>query len=285
MRDKKGTRESFKSHRIQTLQDISHIKTTKCGRISGKYPHLILFIWTFHHRVSLSLLPLKTQHPDDQNHLSGISLSGWSGMHQNTRVLQQARTASIWRLIMQHQSWYGHVKHGDSGRIPKDVMFNDLVTGASHEGYPQLKFKDVCKHESMPHQHGRWEEAAEEIRTKTTQQKSDSSRREQGKPSHHLSASTTTAWRIALPGQAYLVKAAMQSPSDRMDHRLMRQMDAKKKHFCWNLILELQNKAGGESGNNKLGNQMFAFLASVPKTTWTLLMDKNVFHIPIRTIL
>lgn len=164
-------------------------------------------------------------------------------------------------------------------------MFNDLVTGASHEGYPQLKFKDVCKHESMPHQHGCWEEAAEEIRTKTTQQKSDSSRREQGKPSHHLSASTTTAWRIALPGQAYLVKAAMQSPSDRMDHRLMRQMDAKKKHFCWNLILELQNKAGGESGNNKLGNQMFAFLASVPKTTWTLLMDKNVFHIPIRTIL
>lgn len=98
------------------------------------------------------------------------------------------------------------------GRIPKK-----LVTGASHEGYPQLKFKDVCKHESMPHQHGCWEEAAsdraewwtvnkagmkpaEEIKTKTTQQKSDSSRREQGKPDHHLSASTTAAWRMTLPG-------------------------------------------------------------------------------------
>lgn len=210
MRDKKGTRESFKSHKIQTLQNISHIKTTKCGRRPGKYPDLILSIWMFHHRVGLSLLPLKTQRPDDQNHHTGISLSGWSSMHQNTRVLQQARTASIQRLIKQTKG-ADHVKHG--GQNPQ----KKLVTGASHEGYPQLKFKDVCKHESMPHQHGCWEEAAsdraewwtinkagmkpaEEIRTKTTQQKSESSRREQGKPDRHLSASTTTAWRMTLPG-------------------------------------------------------------------------------------
>lgn len=213
MRDKKGTRESFKSHKIQTLQDVSHIKTTKCGRIPGKYPDLILSIWMFHHRVGLSLLPLKTQRPDDQNFL--IWTIEHASKHQGPTASSDCQHTKADQA--NQRRWYGHAKHGDNGRIPKDVLFDELVTGASHEGYPQLKFKDVCKHESMPHQHGCWEEAAsdraewwtvnkagmkpaEEIRTKTTQQKSDSSRREQGKPSRHLSASTTTAWRMTLPG-------------------------------------------------------------------------------------
>ena len=46
-------------------------------------------------------------------------------------------------LRQRHLRWLGHTHRMADGRIPKDLLYGELATGA--RGRPKLRFKDVCK--------------------------------------------------------------------------------------------------------------------------------------------
>ena len=41
--------------------------------------------------------------------------------------------------------WLGHVVRMADGRIPKDLLYGELVQGNRPRGRPQLRYKDICK--------------------------------------------------------------------------------------------------------------------------------------------
>ena len=40
--------------------------------------------------------------------------------------------------------WLGHVRRMDTGRIPKDLLYGELVEGRRKTGRPKLRLKDAC---------------------------------------------------------------------------------------------------------------------------------------------
>ena len=42
--------------------------------------------------------------------------------------------------------WLGHVSRIEDGRILKDMLYGELVTGSRPAGRPVLLYTDVCKH-------------------------------------------------------------------------------------------------------------------------------------------
>ena len=48
-------------------------------------------------------------------------------------------------LAQRRLRWLGHVSRMDDGRIPKDMLYGELVTGSRPTGRPTLRYKDVCK--------------------------------------------------------------------------------------------------------------------------------------------
>ena len=49
--------------------------------------------------------------------------------------------------LLQHLRlrWLGHVHRMADGRIPKDLLYGELVTGTRSTGRPYLRYKDTCK--------------------------------------------------------------------------------------------------------------------------------------------
>ena len=41
--------------------------------------------------------------------------------------------------------WLGHDGRMKDGRIPKEILYEELATGSRPAGRPSLRFKDVCK--------------------------------------------------------------------------------------------------------------------------------------------
>ncbi|KAI8510155.1 hypothetical protein Bbelb_125830 [Branchiostoma belcheri] len=73
----------------------------------------------------------------------GIS---WKDRVPNKDVLAQAGMTSMYALLSQRRlRWLGHVSRMDDGRIPKDVLYGELATGARPAGRPVLRYKDVLK--------------------------------------------------------------------------------------------------------------------------------------------
>ena len=87
----------------------------------------------------------------------------WKDKISNTKVLQQTGTPSMHNLLMQcHMCWLGHVKCMGNGRIPKDIIYCELITSSQLKGWTQLRFQAVCKCD-MKACHintNNWEEAA-----------------------------------------------------------------------------------------------------------------------------
>ena len=87
----------------------------------------------------------------------------WKDKVSNTKVLEETGTPSMHNLLMQHHMhWLGHVRCIGDGRIAKDILYGELITGSQPKGHPHLRFKDVCKHD-MKACHintNNWEEAA-----------------------------------------------------------------------------------------------------------------------------
>lgn len=68
------------------------------------------------------------------------------GRRTNKDVLEHADTPSMSALLSQRrQHWLGHIYSAEDGRIPKDVLYDELASGARHVGCPVLQFRDACK--------------------------------------------------------------------------------------------------------------------------------------------
>ena len=70
----------------------------------------------------------------------------WQDKVTNNTVLERAGCTSMYTLLkLRRMRWLGHVVRMDDGRIPKDLLYGELVEGKRPIGRPQLRFKDVCK--------------------------------------------------------------------------------------------------------------------------------------------
>ncbi|CAH1268131.1 TLR1 [Branchiostoma lanceolatum] len=73
----------------------------------------------------------------------GIS---WKDKVTNTEVLSRAGLPTMFTLLRQRRlRWLGHVRRMEDGRIAKDLLYGELISGKRRTGRPQLRFKDVCK--------------------------------------------------------------------------------------------------------------------------------------------
>ena len=64
----------------------------------------------------------------------------------NTDVLDCANMNSMFSILCERQfRWLGHVRRMENGRIPKDLLYAELVKGSRSVGRPHLRFKDVCR--------------------------------------------------------------------------------------------------------------------------------------------
>ena len=48
-------------------------------------------------------------------------------------------------LSQRRLRWLGHVLRMGAERIPKSLLYGELVVGKRNRGRPKLRFKDVCK--------------------------------------------------------------------------------------------------------------------------------------------
>ena len=48
-------------------------------------------------------------------------------------------------LTQRRLRWLGHVRRMDDKRIPKVLLYGELVNGKRNIGRPRLRYKDVCK--------------------------------------------------------------------------------------------------------------------------------------------
>lgn len=70
----------------------------------------------------------------------------WQDRVTNNAVLEKAKTVNIHSVLLKRRlRWLGHVNRMADGRIPKDLLYGELVTGKRKLGRPHLRFKDVCK--------------------------------------------------------------------------------------------------------------------------------------------
>ena len=64
----------------------------------------------------------------------------------NVEVLDIAGLPSMYTLLRQRRlRWLGHVHRMKDGRIPKDLLYGELVEGERPKGRPLLRYSDVCK--------------------------------------------------------------------------------------------------------------------------------------------
>ena len=70
----------------------------------------------------------------------------WQDKVPNNTVLERAGLSSMFAMLKQRRlRWLGHVVRMDDGRIPKDLLYGELVQGKRATGSPYLRYKDVCK--------------------------------------------------------------------------------------------------------------------------------------------
>ena len=74
-----------------------------------------------------------------------LSIS-WQERIANSTVLERADIPSVFTLLRQRRlRWIGHVFRMVEGRIPKHLLYGELVQGKRPVGRPKLRFKDVVK--------------------------------------------------------------------------------------------------------------------------------------------
>ena len=70
----------------------------------------------------------------------------WQDKVTNTEVLERASSFSIYTLLSQRRlRWLGHVHRMPNGRIPKDMLYGELIIGTRTAGRPYLRYRDNCK--------------------------------------------------------------------------------------------------------------------------------------------
>ncbi|KAL1255575.1 hypothetical protein QQF64_013636 [Cirrhinus molitorella] len=70
----------------------------------------------------------------------------WQDRVPNTKVLERVNMSSLHAVLSERRlMWLGHVRRMDAGRIPKELLYGELVEGQRTTGRPKLRFKDICK--------------------------------------------------------------------------------------------------------------------------------------------
>ena len=72
-------------------------------------------------------------------------------------------------LKQRRMRWLDHVCRIEDRRIPKDLLYGELVTGKRPTGRPQLRYKDTCKRDlkALDLNTNTWEAAAADRSTWT----------------------------------------------------------------------------------------------------------------------
>ncbi|XP_069179297.1 uncharacterized protein [Procambarus clarkii] len=70
----------------------------------------------------------------------------WQDKVTNNNVLGRARITRMYKMLKQRRMrWLRHVVPMGDGRIPKDLLYGELMQEKRPTGKPQLRYKDVCK--------------------------------------------------------------------------------------------------------------------------------------------
>lgn len=76
-------------------------------------------------------------------HILGVT---WKDKVSNSELLSRTGLPTMYTLLRQRRlRWLGHVRRMEDGRLPKDIMYGELMTGKRNVGRPQLRYKDICK--------------------------------------------------------------------------------------------------------------------------------------------
>ena len=84
-----------------------------------------------------TLTQVKTFHLCCLHSILGIT---WQKCITNQEVLQQANIPSMYALL-----WLGNTCRMKDGRIPKDILYGEMLTGSRATGRPLLRYSDVCR--------------------------------------------------------------------------------------------------------------------------------------------
>ena len=85
---------------------------------------------------------LNTFHMRCLKRILGIT---WQDRIPYSDILVRARIRSMYSLLSQRRlRWLGHVRRMEDGRLPKDILYRQLTSGARPVGRPALRFKDAC---------------------------------------------------------------------------------------------------------------------------------------------
>ncbi|KAI0208302.1 Ceramide synthase 1 [Lamellibrachia satsuma] len=83
----------------------------------------------------------------ERGHSSSTYIS-WQDRITNTDVLERVHSSSTYTLLSQKRlRCLGQVHRMSNGRIPKDILYCELVTGTRSSGRPYLRCKDTHKRE------------------------------------------------------------------------------------------------------------------------------------------
>lgn len=81
-----------------------------------------------------------------QRHLRKILNIKWQDMVTNAHVLKRADVSSVESMLTAAQlRWAGHVVRMNPERLPRKVLFGELVEGRRSGGGQKLRYKDVIK--------------------------------------------------------------------------------------------------------------------------------------------
>ena len=87
---------------------------------------------------------LNTFHMRCLKRILGIT---WQDRIPYSDILDRARIHSMYSLQSQRRlRWLGHAQRMEDGRLPKDILYGQLTSGARPVGRPALRFKEACKH-------------------------------------------------------------------------------------------------------------------------------------------
>ena len=70
----------------------------------------------------------------------------WKDKVTNLQVLDRANAVSIEALLLKAQlRWTGHVIRMDASRMPRQIIYGELVRGSRKKGRPKKRYKDCIK--------------------------------------------------------------------------------------------------------------------------------------------
>ncbi|XP_051526868.1 uncharacterized protein LOC127425195 [Myxocyprinus asiaticus] len=87
----------------------------------------------------------------------------WQDKVPNSEVLERASMNSLFTtLSKRHLRWLGHIRRMKQGRIPKDLLYSELVEGSRPTRCPLLCYKDICKKDMKLSNIIMWESSADD---------------------------------------------------------------------------------------------------------------------------